>query len=585
MVDTSSFSLQDALINLFSDYVPLPCWMTLRSRPEYSFGLGPVPRRTHPIYFEVEFGLLAQRTEHNRRQFRRREQGPFAASHAGLADIFVPLAPKPGRPAEAWITLGAFQSSLPSPAELWKRWCGLRRSPGPDDAEAWLLYASSIYDTPVLDDAAVRRLGRMLTAVGRALLGYGTTADALKAVDEAKRRSFGPSLPWRMWHYAEARRDRYHRGPFQGAELAPWDAEEFRLKRGPDTALALVPMAASGDAAEALYQAAQLQWACFEHCRQHPGLVAGRLGDEGALILAAASRLQARDLALAAAQVLSRRLGWRVACSWQSRPGQREALDQTIHAAENALRGALARGQDLSEAAPGEPEASMGWSSADLGTRLADLASEGHFEAARLLRADLVEQVVRASGGRVEALRVHLLWALTPLLESAGRRLGPGARDELRPLAALALGQPLNTGELLRRFTAECESLFERLHHPAQGGLALRLRRAAVRLQQHPEERTDLKSLAREAGLSPFHFSRQFKRLSGLGIAQARLQARLAKARRLLKESSLPIEAVAAECGFKNAAHFSTAFKKDQGLGPRAWRERQPGRDSAKKEN
>jgi transcriptional regulator GlxA family with amidase domain len=78
--------------------------------------------------------------------------------------------------------------------------------------------------------------------------------------------------------------------------------------------------------------------------------------------------------------------------------------------------------------------------------------------------------------------------------------------------------------------------------------------------------------MARDAGLSKHHFSRQFKRMAGLGFSKARLQARLAKARRLLLESPLGVEAVAYECGFKNAAHFSKAFKQEAGSSPSEYR-------------
>jgi AraC-like DNA-binding protein len=583
MPDFAAYTLQDALINLLTDYAPMPCLLTLRSQPEYSYALGPVPRRTHPIYFETQFGRLPERSAHNRRQMRRKELKPFAASHAGLQDLFVPLLPKAGAQPEAWITLGAFQGALPAPAQVWKRWCELRRSVAADDAQAYLLYARGIYTTPVLGPPALAVLGSALAAVGRNLMGWGSTAEALRQLERTKRQALAAGLPYRMWHYTEARRDRYHRGPFQGAELAPWDAQEFGLEGGPDTALALVPRDASPDAVAALHQAAELQWACFNYCRQQAGLVAGRLGDEGALVLMAASRLEARDQALKAAQSLSQRLGWRVACAWSSRPGQREELDETIHAAELGLRTALARGQEMVEAEPLPRDVAADWSSADLGQRLASLAGQGQFEAARLQRADLQVRAVRASNGRPDALRVLLLWGLDPLVQAAQRRLGAGAAETLRAHSSEALGQALTGGELLRAFEAQVEELLARLQSPAQGGLILRLRRAAAQIQQHPEGEQDLRSLARDAGLSPYHFSRQFKRHAGVGFAQARLQARLAKARRLLKESALPIEAVASECGFHNAAHFSTTFKKDQGMSPKQFREQGRSNSIAKK--
>ena len=572
MASFTAYSLQDALINLLSDYAPMPCLLSLPGQPSYGYALGPVPRRTHPIYFEVQFERIDERAAHNRRQQRRRDPNPFAATFAGLQDLFVPLARKVGGPAEAWITLGAFQAELPEPGQIWKRWCELRRSPAEDDAQAYLLYARSLYGTPVLGPEAVKLLGQALSAVGRSLMGWGKPAEALRQLERAKAHALEVGLPYRMWHYTEARRDRYHRGPFQGAALAPWDAKEFRLKAGPDMALALVPRDAPADAVASMHQAAQLQWACFDHCRRHPGLVAGRLGDEGALILAAGPRLQARDHALDASQSLSRRLGWRVACAWAARPGEREDLDRTIRTAELGLRTALARGQELVEAQALAEQGSGDWGTAALGERLAGLAAQGEFEAARLAGADLQVQALRASQGRAEALRVHMQWGLAPLLAALRRRLGRDLSEQLQASAALALDQALTSSELLHAFDSQVQDLCLRLKAPAQGSLTLRLRRAAARIQQHPEAEVDLRSLAREAGLSSFHFSREFKRLAGVGFAQFKLQTRLTKAKKMLKNSEISIEAIAGECGFHNAGHFSTAFKKEQGVSPRAYR-------------
>ncbi|HEX4232964.1 MAG TPA: helix-turn-helix domain-containing protein [Caldimonas sp.] len=55
--------------------------------------------------------------------------------------------------------------------------------------------------------------------------------------------------------------------------------------------------------------------------------------------------------------------------------------------------------------------------------------------------------------------------------------------------------------------------------------------------------------------------------------------ARLDRACALLEEptaSSVPVAAIARECGFSDPAHFSRAFRARHKLAPTAWRRRSP---------
>jgi len=327
---------------------------------------------------------------------------------------------------------------------------------------------------------------------------------------------------------------------------------------------------------QAMLQATRLQYACFEYCRAKQGLVAGRIGSEAALILSAGRRLQARDLALNAGQVLGRRLGQRVVAVHRSYPDQPAQLEFAIQEAEAGLRLALARGQDLAEGEASSGEAELEGGIEILGQRLADALAAGRREEQRLLREALGAAALRVSTGRPELLRLHLRWGLSPLLKLVARRQGPGRRAalELEQQVDRALLAASSSSALLSLLATLSEDLAARLEASAQGDRKLRLRRAAGRLQSQPESVESLGELAREAGLSRFHFSRLFKQSSGVGFAKARLEARVAKAARLLSQSNLRLGAVAGECGFKNSSHFSTAFKRLQGLSPRAFRDK-----------
>lgn len=49
-------------------------------------------------------------------------------------------------------------------------------------------------------------------------------------------------------------------------------------------------------------------------------------------------------------------------------------------------------------------------------------------------------------------------------------------------------------------------------------------------------------------------------------------EQRLARARTLLRTTSLPLAQIAAQCGYANAAHLSHRFRDTQGATPGAYR-------------
>lgn len=79
--------------------------------------------------------------------------------------------------------------------------------------------------------------------------------------------------------------------------------------------------------------------------------------------------------------------------------------------------------------------------------------------------------------------------------------------------------------------------------------------------------------LARAAGLSPSHFQRQFRAAFGETPHQAMIEARLIRARELLRETDLPITEICFECGYESLGSFSYLFRKWVGCSPREFRQ------------
>lgn len=81
-----------------------------------------------------------------------------------------------------------------------------------------------------------------------------------------------------------------------------------------------------------------------------------------------------------------------------------------------------------------------------------------------------------------------------------------------------------------------------------------------------------MSELAEECGLSVGHFSRAFKRTTGLAPHQWQLGRRMKRAQALLAGSSHSIAEIALACGYSSQSHFATAFRETVGVSPGHWR-------------
>jgi transcriptional regulator GlxA family with amidase domain len=91
-------------------------------------------------------------------------------------------------------------------------------------------------------------------------------------------------------------------------------------------------------------------------------------------------------------------------------------------------------------------------------------------------------------------------------------------------------------------------------------------------LVAHPEERANLEELGSLAGLSPRHLTRVFRQATGVSIQEYRTRLRLERARSLLRDPGLTLEAVATRCGFESARQLRRIWKAAFGTPPSAAR-------------
>lgn len=95
------------------------------------------------------------------------------------------------------------------------------------------------------------------------------------------------------------------------------------------------------------------------------------------------------------------------------------------------------------------------------------------------------------------------------------------------------------------------------------------LERALSYMHEHLEEQDlSLAALARKAAVTPAHFSRIFKRLTGMNVTDYVTAKRIMKAKELLQLNDRNIAEIAESCGFGSVPHFHRKFKNLTGMTP-----------------
>jgi AraC-like DNA-binding protein len=103
-------------------------------------------------------------------------------------------------------------------------------------------------------------------------------------------------------------------------------------------------------------------------------------------------------------------------------------------------------------------------------------------------------------------------------------------------------------------------------------GLERHLLRARDLVDSRYDEPLDLRTLAREAHVSPRHFSRSFRRVFGETPHQYLLSRRLERARHLLRTTEMPVAEICLGVGFTSVGSFTTTFTRQIGVSPTTFR-------------
>jgi AraC-like DNA-binding protein len=261
----------------------------------------------------------------------------------------------------------------------------------------------------------------------------------------------------------------------------------------------------------------------------------------------------------AALLLLEGRLRWRAAGSDPPAAPESSSKVRTEAAGVEAESGEISGGAALL-AAPG------------------DALSAASAGAAEFVLVRLSPLFVTDCAARAGLARSELVVSFRARAVVHDERLARLARDLSEELREEAAGQGLVVGALVEQALVHLLRRYANLRRDShlelsRAGLVDRRIRLAVELMQaHMHRDLPLEEIASAAHLSPFHFARLFKKLTGATPHAYLASLRAARARQLLAETDLPITEVGARVGYMSSSHFARAFRQATGISPSAYR-------------
>lgn len=187
-----------------------------------------------------------------------------------------------------------------------------------------------------------------------------------------------------------------------------------------------------------------------------------------------------------------------------------------------------------------------------------------------ILETSLVSGTALENGFSTDIDFVEVYEKKDPLIQSLGMSLIETS-NEKAPINRLYVDSLIQTLtlHLLSNYTTA-----GRKPATSNGGIsAYKLRRVMEFVEANLDEDIALNEIAAVAELSPFHFSRSFRKTTGKTPQQYLMHRRVERAKELLSHPDLPIVEISLRTGFKNQSHFTTLFRKYTNFTPKIWRE------------
>lgn len=156
-----------------------------------------------------------------------------------------------------------------------------------------------------------------------------------------------------------------------------------------------------------------------------------------------------------------------------------------------------------------------------------------------------------------------------------GYCIHPRKQISVESAMAKLLGLAYNGLENEFKISAQIHTIFSELLSmdvDSEGQQDSLITEAMAYMEQRFHEPMTVQELAGVVGLSPYYFSRLFRKYTNMSPHAYLIDLRIAFARDLLASSQHPIEQIAERCGFNSIQHFIRCFRQHVGCSPREYR-------------
>jgi len=527
--------------------------------------------------FELAHGVENRRSEYNYRAVTQvfRDDKIVMGQHAGFYDLFVPISDAVRT--RCAIVAGPFAIARPSNGDLLGRWRWLTGSHGRASDPEFAHYLSMTLATVTLKSTWVAALKRLLQCLSRLLAEQGDAQRVAAEISTLRSEVAGARFAETMWEAArgivDERTWRTWQSPWRARELADMGVTK---PLGHVVVGLLISRKNEADPVDDLLRRDTFQRACVAWARRRGGILCGRVGEHGVVIVSSdpgtGSRLRAKLLEIGAGvATIAKRHGLRLHLG-VSAPDDERSVPARYQAALLAAEEALSRGLPVVHAEARRNPSGVS-PLGELRRQLAAAMTEApHVLSLRFGR--YLEAVAVHCGYRLEPTRAHLEAGLDQIVDAlrASAAVDERSLADLRGTVDRAGAEASTVEELSVAYRTVIADIERAALQPNEARQDRSVRRAVEFIRDHLAEPLSVAKVARIGGFAPSYFSKIFAQSERMTFQRYVRELRLERARHMLHSTAFSVERIGKLCGFSNRTHFHRAFRQSSGISPLAYR-------------
>ena len=206
--------------------------------------------------------------------------------------------------------------------------------------------------------------------------------------------------------------------------------------------------------------------------------------------------------------------------------------------------------------------------------KLFESVQRGDYNEAALHAGAFIEWMEGSEGSNIMSIRLKLLefvlWAERLAYENGGMTYRFGSRDSYLPDVMSLEGSTQLKEWFLDKIKTSCQNIGSKRQERSTDTIKI----ARDYIGDNFSKDISLDDVSRVVNISPYYFSKLFKEATGENFIEYLTNIRIEKAKDLLKNSDLSMKEICAMCGYSDPNYFSRTFKKNVGLTPTEYKEK-----------